>query len=130
MEHFEFVGGETKMKIDRVGQVFVFRCGDKSEARKMAEKYRQEGLLGFAQYSERCIAEIERLNGMVCVVTAELDAQDKLDFELDMSTCEVRFGDGSVKYASAAELLPLKKWRICNGDHRDKRQDRSRKEKS
>lgn len=96
----------------------------------MAEKYRQEGLLGFAQYSERRIAEIERLNSMVCVVTAELDAQDKLDFELDMSTCEVRFGDGSVKYASAAELLPLKKWRICNGDHRDKRQDRSRKEKS
>lgn len=97
------------MKTDRVGQIFVFRCRDMGKARQKAEEYRQAGFSRFAQDTERCIEEAESLDGMICVVTAELDSQEKLDFELDMSTCEVRFGSGSVRYATAAELQPLKK---------------------
>lgn len=100
---------KENMRTDRVGQIFVFRCRDMSKARQKAEEYRQAGLRSFARDTERCIAEAERLDGMPCVVTAELDAQEKLDFELDMSTCEVRFGDGSAVYAAAEELQPLKR---------------------
>lgn len=97
------------IRLDRVGQIYVYRCGDLSLARKLAEDERREGFLVFARSTEQSIEKLERLDGTVCVVKEELDTEYKLDMDLRMDTCFVMFADGSTLFAVSEDLVPLKR---------------------
>lgn len=41
------------IRLDRVGQIYVYRCGDLSPARKLAVDQRRDGMFGLAGSTEQ-----------------------------------------------------------------------------
>jgi hypothetical protein len=103
------LGNAEALKLDRVGQICVYRCGDLAGIRELAREERCRGNTVLAKDAEQTIAKLEGLDGMVCVVKEELDTEEKIEMELRMDTCEIMFSDGSILLANSDTLEPLKK---------------------
>ena len=103
------LGNAEALKLDRVGQICVYRCGDLARIRELAREERRRGNTVLAKDAEQTIAKLEGLDGMVCVVKEELDTEEKIEMELRMDTCEIMFSDGSILLANSDTLEPLKK---------------------